>query len=326
MTTTTEQPRRWRFGVNRWWILLFFVLMIVSVSYFSPVLPHIQVAPERLAEAPLVTLPAIGPLYLTNTLTTNLIVVLVVILLAYLVKRSLDRSDMVPHGISGAMEGLVEALYNLTEGTTGARWARIIFPWFATFLIYILVANLVRLLPIFETFGPLHHVSEGGHAIQQLAPGIATVTNAEGEYVVTPIFRGLATDLNFTVALALISVIATQIVGIQAGGLRYFTRFFNYTTLFNKPFFGAIDFAVGLLELISTLALILSFSFRLFGNIFAGTVLFALIAVLVPVFIPSAVQLFEFFIGLIQAFVFGMLTMVFMSQAVAHVHHEGGEH
>ncbi|HZW05185.1 MAG TPA: F0F1 ATP synthase subunit A [Anaerolineaceae bacterium] len=299
----------------------------MSVNLIAPVLPHIQVAPERLAEAPLVTLPVIGPLYLTNTLTTNLLVVAVIILLAYLVKRSLSSGDMVPRGISGAMEALIEAMYNLTEGTTGAKWARIIFPWFATFLIYILVANMIRLLPIFETFGPLHHISEGGNAVQQLAPGIATVVNQPGEFVVTPIFRGLATDLNFTAALALVSVIATQIIGVQAGGLRYFTRFFNYTTLFNKPFFGAIDFAVGLLELISTLALILSFSFRLFGNIFAGTVLFALVAVLVPVFMPSAIQLFEFFIGLIQAFVFGMLTMVFMSQAVAHTAHgEGGEH
>jgi F-type H+-transporting ATPase subunit a len=98
-------------------------------------------------------------------------------------------------------------------------------------------------------------------------------------------------------------------------GLRYFSKFFNTTTLFKKPFFGAMDFAVGLLELISEFSKILSFTFRLFGNMFAGMVLLFLIASMAPVFAPSLVMTFEFFIGLIQAFVFGMLTMVFMSQA-----------
>jgi F-type H+-transporting ATPase subunit a len=299
--------------------------MIVSVNLFSPVLPHIQVAPESLSER--ITLPVIGPLYLSNTMTTNLLVVVIIVGLAFAVRQSMRGGGLIPRGIAALMEAAVEAMYNLTEGTTGAKWARIIFPWFATFLIYILIANLVRLLPIFETFGPLHHIDEGGHAIQQLFPGVATVLVEKGEYVVTPIFRGMATDLNFTVALALISVIATQIIGVQAAGIGYFTRFFAYKTLFTKPFFGAIDFVVGLLELISTFALLLSFSFRLFGNIFAGTVLFALITFLVPVFAPAAIQMFEFFIGLIQAFVFGMLTMVFMSQAVAHGSHaEGAEH
>jgi F-type H+-transporting ATPase subunit a len=98
-------------------------------------------------------------------------------------------------------------------------------------------------------------------------------------------------------------------------GLRYLTKFFNVTTLFKKPFFGAIDFAVGLLELVSEFSKILSFTFRLFGNMFAGMVLLFLISSMLPWFFPSLVMTFEFFIGLIQAFVFGMLTMVFMSQA-----------
>ena len=92
--------------------------------------------------------------------------------------------------------------------------------------------------------------------------------------------------------------------------------------LFTKPFFGAMDFLVSLLELISEFAKLLSFSFRLFGNLFAGMVLTFLIISLVPWFVPAMIMMFEFFIGLIQAFVFGMLTMVFMSQAVAG---HGGE-
>ncbi len=103
--------------------------------------------------------------------------------------------------------------------------------------------------------------------------------------------------------------------------------FFNTLTIFRKPFFGAIDFAVSILELISEIAKILSFSFRLFGNMFAGMVLLFLMASLLPVFAPSLVMIFEFFIGLIQAFVFGMLTMVFMSQATqGHTEEHEAEH
>ncbi len=94
--------------------------------------------------------------------------------------------------------------------------------------------------------------------------------------MVTPFLRGPSTDLNFTVALALISVIMTQIIGVQAQGGRYFSKFFNTLTLFKKPFFGAMDFIVGLLETISEFAKILSFSFRLFGVMFSGVVLVAI--------------------------------------------------
>ncbi|HEX2980413.1 MAG TPA: F0F1 ATP synthase subunit A, partial [Anaerolineaceae bacterium] len=161
----------------------------------------------------------------------------------------------------------------------------------------------------------------------EIAPNVMAVVG-DGEtsgasYVVVPWLRVPSTDLNFTVALALISVVMTQVIGVRAQGVRYFSKFLNTTTLFKKPLFGAIDLAVGLLETISEFAKILSFSFRLFGNIFAGSVLLFLVGSLVPIFAQSAVLLFEFFIGLIQAFVFGMLTMVFMSQATQG---HGGEH
>lgn len=85
--------------------------------------------------------------------------------------------------------------------------------------------------------------------------------------------------------------------------------------LSKKPFFGFMDFLVGILETISEFAKIISFTFRLFGNMFAGFVLMALVMSMLPIFVPSLIAMFEFFIGLIQAFVFGMLTMVFMAQA-----------
>jgi F-type H+-transporting ATPase subunit a len=320
-----ENTRTWRYGINRWFILLFVVLAAVAAAIFPPVQPHILVAPERISETPLFTLPVIGEFYLTNTLTTLLLADLVIILLALAVRNSVRKGNLVPTGIGGAMEALVEILYNLTESTAG-RWAKTIFPWFASFIIIVLISNWMGLIPGMEAVGTIHHVDYDGHATMQLAPGVEALTAEKGEYSIIPWFRGMSTDLSFTAALALISVIATQIVGIRAQGVRYIFRFFNVLTLFKKPFFGAMDFIVSLLELISEFAKILSFAFRLFGNMFAGMVLLFLVSSMAPVFAPSLVMTFEFFIGLIQAFVFGMLTLVFMSQATQghgdEEHHE----
>jgi len=140
-----------------------------------------------------------------------------------------------------------------------------------------------------------------------------------------PFFRGISVDLNFTLAIALISVFMTQVIGIRAQGIGYFAKFFNVRRLFTTPFFGAMDFLVGLLEIISELSKIISFSLRLFGNMFAGVVLTAIVASLLGKFsiLPSMLMMFELFVGIIQAFVFGMLTMVFMAQATqGHSHEE----
>lgn len=308
-----ETTRKWRYGVNRWWILLFFVLGIIGAILFPVVQPHIFVAPEQVSAAPLFTTSFTGPFYLTNTLTTLIVVEIIVILLALAVRNSLQKGSLVPTGISGAMEALVEVLYNLTESTAG-RHAKTIFPWFASILIIVLISNWIALIPGMESVGWLHHAEEEGNAAI-INGGVGLLTADEGEWAVTPWFRGMSTDLNFTAALALISVIATQVIGFRTQGARYLFKYFNVLTVFKRPFFGVMDFIVGLLELISTFSLILSFAFRLFGNMFAGMVLLFLVASMVPAFAPSLIMTFEFFIGAIQAFVFGMLTLVFMAQA-----------
>jgi len=304
---------------HRWWVLLFILLNVIGLVLVKPVRPHIQVAPEKISARPLFTLPVIGEFYLTNTLTMLVVVVLVIVLMAWLVHASLKKGSLAPGGLAGVVEAGVEVLYNLTE-TSAGRYTRSVFPWFATFIIFVLVGNLLKLTPIVETFGELHVAQEGGHPIQMVWPGAYTVLPGEvapGEtgYLVTPWFRGVPTDLNFTLALALISLTMTQVVGLRAQGARYLLKFFNVVNLFKKPFFGAMDFLVSLLELISELAKILSFAFRLFGNMFAGAVLLFLVGSLIPIFLQSFVVLFEVFVGAIQAFVFGMLTMVFMAQA-----------
>ncbi|KAA0277268.1 MAG: F0F1 ATP synthase subunit A, partial [Chloroflexi bacterium] len=161
---------------------------------------------------------------------------------------------------------------------------------------------------------------EHGYAVQGMF-----LTAEEGHYVIYPFLRGISVDLNFTAALAIISVVMIQVIGFRAQGLGYLSKFFNTRRMFKVPFFGAMDFLVGLLELISELSKILSFAFRLFGNMFAGIVLVAIVAGLLGriSILPAMVMMFELFVGIIQAFVFGMLTMVFMAQATqGHGEHE----
>jgi F-type H+-transporting ATPase subunit a len=299
---------------------------------FVPVQPEITAAPEKLIEAPLFSLPVIGDFYLVNTLPTLAITVLIVIpLLAYFTNRSLMRSaqtDLVPRGIGNLMESILEVLYNMTEGAAG-KWARAIFPWFATIMIYALLANLLKLFPGFESIGILHEThGEGGYHIEPLFGNWSLLTPEEGEYILAPFLRGISVDLNFTFALALVAVVAVQVIGFRALGPGYLRKFFNFGNIFKKPVFGVIDLFMGLLELISELSRILSFAFRLFGNMFAGIVLVSVVGALLGRFsiVPAMIFMFELFVGVIQAFVFGILTMVFMVMATQGHGEEHAEH
>ena len=323
-----EKPRKkWRWGVNRWFVLLFIILGIMAAKWYPPVLPHIQLPAEKYSHLPLFTLPIIGSFYWTNTLTAMVVADLIILLFALIVRRATLVGGLVPGGFSGAIEALLEVIYNLTESTAG-KWARSIFPFFATITLFVLVVNWMELIPGVDSVGIIEQ-SEHGYKTQEIAQGITTITNEKDEhggFALVPFVRVLSTDLNFTVSLALISVIMTQVFGARALGIGYFSKFFNVGGLFKRPIFGVIDFGVGLLELISEISKILSFSFRLFGNIFAGSVLLFVIGTLVPVFAQSIFLMLEFFVGLIQAVVFGMLTMVFMSQAVSgHGEHAEGQ-
>jgi len=146
-------------------------------------------------------------------------------------------------------------------------------------------------------------------------------------YAVTPFVRGAATDLNLTLGLGLLAFLAIQYFGVRAQGLRYFTKFFNTPALENigKNPMGIMDFVVGLLEIISELAKILSFGFRLFGNLFAGGVLLFVMSFLLAMLVPAGVYGLELFVGLIQAFVFAMLLLVFSAMAMQG-HDHGEEH
>ncbi len=148
-------------------------------------------------------------------------------------------------------------------------------------------------------------------------------------FVVTSFVRAATTDLNLTLGLALLAVIVIQIFGVQALGVKYFAKFINTPALEDagKNPMGVMDFGIGLLEIVSELSKVLSFGFRLFGNIFAGQVLLFVIPFLIAWIVPTAVYGLELFVGLIQAFVFAMLLLVFSAMAMeGHGHEEDAHH
>jgi F-type H+-transporting ATPase subunit a len=201
-------------------------------------------------------------------------------------------------------------------------------------MVYVLFANLLKLIPGFESIGVLHTAHGEGYATQVIGHlfgrdivNILPKTQVGG-VILVPYLRGISVDLNFTFALAIISFVMIQVVGFRAQGLGYLTKFFNTRRMFKVPFFGAMDFLVGLIELFSELMKIISFAFRLFFNMFAGIILVAVVAFLLGkiTIVSSMLYLFELFVGVIQAFVFGMLTMVFMAMATQGHGEEHAEH
>jgi F-type H+-transporting ATPase subunit a len=329
----TPKKKWWRWGTNRWIVLALIILGFVAAKYFPSIRPFVQLPAEHWSEHPLFSTSflGIGDFYFTNTMFALLIAMALIFWLAIsfknAVKKAINKGDLALKGIPGALEALLEYLYNMTESTAG-KWAWTIFPWFASITLLVLTANWMELIPGVDSIGVIEHAEGAGFGVQQLGSFITTLAKpevAEGGYQLVPFVRVVSTDLNFTVALAIIAVIMVQVVGIRAQGIKYFTKFWNTKTFFNKPIFGVIDWGVGLLELVSEFSKILSFAFRLFGNIFAGSVLLFVMGSLLGsiVIMPSMFYMLEFFVGAIQAIVFGLLTMTFMAQATQG---HGGEH
>ncbi|KKQ95286.1 MAG: hypothetical protein UT66_C0003G0007 [candidate division CPR2 bacterium GW2011_GWC1_39_9] len=235
----------------------------------------------------------IGSIPFTNSMLAAWLVFGLLFLLSFLATRKMEN---IPKGLQNISEYIIEALFNLTEGITKDRkLTKKIFPLVATFFIFILFNNWMGLLPGFGSVG-FHE------------------TNAEGHQVLVPLLRAGTADLNTTIAIAIVTVIAVQVMGIAAIGVKkYAGKFIN----FSSP----VNFFVGIIETISEVSRIISYSFRLFGNVFAGEVLLAVMSTLVPYFIPLPFYIMEIFVGAVQALVFTMLSIVFMSMATV-VHSE----
>ncbi len=348
-----EKKKKIRLGFKRWIVLLLVFLGIYSAYIGPSILKPIP---------PTVVLPA-EPIWpgvnITNTMLATIIADVVLLLMGLSAYRFFRSGKQVPSGFYNAFEAIMEFLLNSVQSATG-KWIKKVIPVVATIFLLIFVANMVKLVPGFETIGWLSEAHEGvGYGTQKLisigSMSLYTLNSAQQHKVeadhaeetdsygdeddfhseetsgtavckvchVIPFLRGSATDLNFTFALAVIAVLMTQVYGVWALGPGYFSKFLPFKRLFFGGAFGVIDFVVGLLELILEFAKILSFSFRLFGNIFAGALLLSIIGALLPVIIPPGLYFFEIFFGVIQAYVFFLLATMFVGMALVSHHDEG---
>ena len=288
---------------------------------------------------------------ITNTLVASWLAMLLLIVGSWLITRKMKT---VPGRWQGLLEMLIEGFYNLVQNAAGPKWTPKFFPIVMTIFLFVIASNWLGLTPLYGSWGVLHHAEPGeghpvvwlneGHSLGILAkeeagPEAAEAASEEehGEgYILAPMFRAATTDMNFTLALAIVSVALTQYFGIQALGVNYLGKFFAVSGIV-KAFTGAglgcagrigalvmgvIDIFIGIVELISEIGKVVSFSFRLFGNIFAGEVLLGVMAFLIPYIVSLPFFGLELFVGLVQALVFMMLTVAFFVVAVSS-HGEG---
>ncbi len=283
------------------------LVLLIGGAILNVPEPHVSLAAEPLLQN--------GPDWFTNALFSTLLVDIVIIILAIVGRASLKE---IPSGFGNFVEFAIESLYNLTESVAG-KHARRFFPLAATIFIFVIFSNYVDVLPGVGSIGVWHEAkSEHALVLEQpmaaldSAMALAPDTAEEGRVFVS-FLRPPSADLNMTLALAIIVMVMVQYYGVSALGVKYFKKFFNFG---GKGFMGVIFGIVGILELISEVAKIISFSFRLFGNIFAGEVLLAVMAFLFAFLLPVPFFGLEFFVGFIQALVFMMLAVAFFSTAM----------
>ena len=241
---------------------------------------HISLAAERVG--------TFFGLPITNTLLTEWAVMVLLIVVGVTVGK---KASLVPGKLQAAFELFIEFIMGYIEKTLGSKaLARRYFPLIATAFLFVFVANELEFLPIIGSVGVYHGT----------------------EFV--PLLRGATADLNLTLAYAIIAFLVIELSGIfTLGFLKYGSKFVSLKG-------GVMGLAVGLLEIIGNLARLVSFSFRLFGNIFAGEVLVLVAAYFVPLILPVPVMLFESFVGLLQAAIFALLTLAFIQLAIAEPH------
>jgi F-type H+-transporting ATPase subunit a len=271
-------------------------------------LGEISLAPDLIFTIPGINLPV------TNTLLCTWISIIVLIAIFFAATR---RRALVPTGFQNAVEWIVEFLRGLAESIVGKKFAKRFFPLVGTLFVFILVSNLLDIFPGVETIGTYHPEGNAGKPLL----GFLLVGDNSNQLI--PWIRPATTDLNLTIAMALIVVVVCQVYGfIALGAGAHASKYLNFKSLIQKHNFeGFVDFFVGILDIVSELSRIASLSLRLFGNVFAGSVVLAVFAFVLPfvadvIFIP-----FELLVATIQAFVFSLLTLIYLQLAVTS--HEG---
>jgi F-type H+-transporting ATPase subunit a len=225
---------------------------------------------------------------ITNTLITSWVAIAILIIGAYLLR---NRLSYTPGRFQLLIESLVIYMQTFIHETLESEvWARRAFPLLITIFLFIATSNII-----------------------EFTPGIGSLGFFSADGAFTPLFRSVNTDLNVTLTLAIIVVISIEVFGIIAVGFwRYAGKFFNFTSV--------VGFFVGLIEFVSELSRFISFSFRLFGNIFAGEVLIAVVTYFAPYILPVPLMGFEMFVGFVQAAVFSLLTLFFIKLAITDPH------
>jgi F-type H+-transporting ATPase subunit a len=287
---------------------------------------HVSIAAE--------TLFHLGPIPVTNSMLTMFAVMALIILVGTLLAR---RAQAVPGRAQGVFEMVVEFLLQLVEGTAGKRAGRRIFPLVGALFIFIIVANYSGLLPGVGTIG-FYETEEAEEVREPEAEeAAALIQDGEGEEgaageeaaheeaheVLVPFLRAPNADLNMTLAMALLTFTVVQVAGIAAHGVGG-----RIKHMADPPFLFPI-------ELVSELSRIISLSARLFGNVFAGEVLLAVMyamanaikIAIIPLAIPVVFLGLELLFGAVQALVFALLTLIYITLATAgghddHAHEE----
>lgn len=238
---------------------------------------------------------------LTNSLLSAFVVIIFFFLLAILFRNQFyKKRNLFTFFILFIIQGLYSLFKPILKDHTDK-----FFPLLASFFLFILIANWFGLIPGVNSILIKHET--------QAASNHKVAEETKSEVEVVPILRGATADLNMTVALALVSVALIQFFGVKYLGFKgYIKKFINLSS--------PLAFFTGVLEIVSEFSKIISFAFRLFGNIFAGEVLLAVIAFLIPILASFPFLLLEIFVGFIQALVFSMLTAAFLNMAISEHH------
>jgi len=297
-------------------VLFVFLLLLVVGFIIGPLgrsmfgdlgLPNWLSVPRPSPELPAKEVFHLFGFPITNSIIGAWLTMIVLVGFSYAVTR---RMKMVPGRLQSAFEFLLGWLYNLCQRVAGEENGRRFFPVVATIFLFVAFNAWLSLIPGF---------------------GSITVTNAEGHQV--PLLRGANTDINMPLALALVSFIFVEYFGLKSLGIRYLGKFLNIGQFLrsigqivrgriraglNGLFTGVIHVFVGFLEALSELVRIISFTFRLFGNMTAGEILLLIAAFLIPWVFAIPFYGLELLVGFVQALIFSGLTLVFLTLAVAH--------
>ena len=230
----------------------------------------------------------------TNTMLSSWVATIVLVLLFVLGAR---KGSMVPGRLQNLVEIMVEALLRFVESVVGRAMSRAIFPMIATLFLFVLFNAWMALIPIWPALG----YGEGDSFFKG--------------HLSAHLLRSAGTDINMPLALALISFVFVEYWGFRSKGIGYLSKFFSLSNLLKLRL---ANLFVGFLEFVSELVRVVSFTFRLFGNMTAGEILVVMVAFLLPFVAGDLVYGLELLVGLVQALIFAGLTLVFVSVAMAH--------